>query len=387
MNTGNTHRTLTATASGMAASGIMQTLLANATPRIVDELAAPELYGLVAGSYLIASTVTLPLFAQYADRLGPRRIFVIGHLCFVIGTIAMVPAPSMPAFIAARIMQGVGAGAIAPAALASLGLLLDEQARARAFSQLAVAQVVANVLGGPLGGWFTDGPGWRPGLLTVLPLSLTSLLLATSLPTAEAPSQWWRVSLREQFDLWRIRSLRRLAGIAALVGMVSLGLLTYAPLVLQSLHNLKATTAGWLLAPALVGIGLGTAASGRLADRRWTRPVSWALATCCLPLVLLPRLGVVAIALMGAGVGIGITFPLLLLDIQTAAPHDRLAQAGAMAQLGRNAGAGLGVPALSLWLLAWMPTSRALAAVFLTMSLAAVIGLAAALRHRNKESA
>ena len=140
----------------MAASGIMQTLLANATPRIVDELAAPELYGLVAGSYLIASTVTLPLFAQYADRLGPRRIFVIGHLCFVIGTIAMVSAPSMPAFISARIMQGIGAGAIAPAALASLGLLLDEQARARAFSQLAVAQVVANVVGGPIGGWFTD---------------------------------------------------------------------------------------------------------------------------------------------------------------------------------------------------------------------------------------
>ena len=319
MNTGNTHRTLTATASGMAASGIMQTLLANATPRIVDELAAPELYGLVAGSYLIASTVALPLFAQYADRLGPRRIFLTGHLCFVIGTIAMVPAPNMPAFITARIMQGIGAGAIAPAALAALGLLLDERARARAFSQLAVAQVVANVVGGPLGGWFTDGPGWRPGLLTVLPLSLTSLLLATSLPTAEAPPQWWRISLREQFDLWRIRSLRRLAGVAA--------------------------------------------------------PV------------LLPHLGVVAIALMGAGVGIGITFPLLLLDIQTAAPHDRLAQAGAMAQLGRNAGAGLGVPALSLWLLAGMSTSRALAAVFLTMSLAAVIGLAAALRHRSKESA
>ena len=251
----------------------------------------------------------------------------------------------------------------------------------------AVAQVVANVVGGPLGGWFTDGPGWRPGLLTVLPLSLTSLLLATSLPTAEAPPQWWRVSLREQFDLWRIRSLRRLAGIAALVGMVSLGLLTYAPLVLQSLHNLKATTAGWLLAPALVGIGLGTAASGRLANRRWTRPISWALATCCLPLVLLPHLGVVATALMGAGVGIGVTFPLLLLDIQTAAPQERLAQAGAMAQLGRNAGAGLGVPALSLWLLAGMQASRALTAVFLTMSLAAGLGLAAALPHRTKESA
>ena len=64
----------------------------------------------------------------------------------------MVPAPSMPAFIAARIVQGVGAGAIAPAALAALGLLLDEKARARAFSQLAVAQVVANVVGEPIGG-------------------------------------------------------------------------------------------------------------------------------------------------------------------------------------------------------------------------------------------
>ena len=106
----NTRCALTATASGMAASGIMQTLLANATPRIVDELAAPELYGLVAGSYLIASTVALPLFAQYADRLGPRRIFLTGHLCFVIGTIAMVPAPNMPAFITARIMQGLAIG-------------------------------------------------------------------------------------------------------------------------------------------------------------------------------------------------------------------------------------------------------------------------------------
>ena len=58
-----------------------------------------------------------------------------------------------------------------------------------------------------------------------------------------------------------------------------------------------------------------------------------------------------------------------------------------MAQLGRNAGAGLGVPALSLWLLAGMQASRALTAVFLTMSLAAGLGLAAALPHRTKESA
>ena len=380
-------RILIATASGMAASAMMQTQLANATPRIVEELASPDLYGFVAGSYLIASTLALPLFAQYADRLGPRRVFVAGHICFAVGTAGLVLAPTMPALIAARIVQGLGAGAIAPAALASLGLVLDERARARAFSQLAAVQVVANVVGAPLGGWFTDGPGWRPGLLTVLPLSLISLLLASSLPTAQAPPRWWRVSAREQAGLWRDRELRRYAGLATLVGVVLLGLLTYAPLALQALHGLDATTTGWLLAPALIGIGLGTAASGPLADRRWVRPAGWALAACCLPLTLLPHLVVVAAALMVAGTGMGLMFPLLLLDAQSAAPEDRLAQAGALTQLGRNAGAGLGVPALSLWLVAGAGAGRALTAIFLTRSLAAALGLAAVLPRRRKESA
>ena len=97
-------RILIATASGMAASAMMQTQLANATPRIVEELASPDLYGFVAGSYLIASTLALPLFAQYADRLGPRRVFVAGHICFAVGTAGLVLAPTMPALIAARIV-------------------------------------------------------------------------------------------------------------------------------------------------------------------------------------------------------------------------------------------------------------------------------------------
>ena len=119
----------------------------------------------------------------------------------------------------------------------------------------------------------------------------------------------------------------------------------------------------------------------------WVSATCWALAACCLPLALLPHLVVVAAALMMAGTGMGLMFPLLLLDAQSAAPEDRLAQAGALTQLGRNAGAGLGVPALSLWLVTGAGAGRALTAIFLTMSLAAALGLAAALPHRRKESA
>jgi len=53
---------------------------------------------------------------------------------------------------------------------------LAASSRARALSRLAIIQLVANLIGPPLGGWFTDGPGWRLGVLTGVPLSLGALL-------------------------------------------------------------------------------------------------------------------------------------------------------------------------------------------------------------------
>ena len=183
----NRRALLTAAGAGMAVSAMMQTLLGNATPRIVDELAAPELYGWVAGSYLVCSTLLLPLFSQYTDRLGTRRVLVAGHACFLTGTLLMSWAPTMPLLLAARAVQGIGAAAITPAVLAALGLGLDAPSRARALSRLAIIQLVANLIGPPLGGWFTDGPGWRLGVLTGVPLSLVALLAARSFPTATPP--------------------------------------------------------------------------------------------------------------------------------------------------------------------------------------------------------
>ena len=120
--TTNRRALLTAAGAGMAVSAMMQTLLGNATPRIVDELAAPELYGWVAGSYLVCSTLLLPPFSQYTDRLGTRRVLVAGHACFLTGTLLMSWAPTMPLLLAARAVQGIGAAAITPAVLAALGL-------------------------------------------------------------------------------------------------------------------------------------------------------------------------------------------------------------------------------------------------------------------------
>lgn len=371
--TTNHRALLTAAGAGMAVSAMMQTLLGNATPRIVDELAAPELYGWVAGSYLVCSTLLLPLFSQYTDRLGTRRILVAGHACFLTGTLLMSWAPTMSLLLAARVVQGVGAAAIMPAVLAALGLGLDASSRARALSRLAIIQLVANLIGPPLGGWFTDGPGWRLGVLTGVPLSLVALLASRSFPTATPPEGWWRVTVRGSSPRGAIPGA--LVWLAALSGVISIGAITYAPLALQTLHGVGATTTGWFLIPMLFGIGAGTFASGRLAPSTWVRPLGWVLGCAGAALAAFPQLVVFLLGITLLGVGVGLVLPLLLLDAQATASEERMARASGMVQFGRNAGAAVGIPALSLWIISGLAAGPALTGLFATLAVLAALGL------------
>jgi len=371
--TTNHRALLTAAGAGMAVSAMMQTLLGNATPRIVNELAAPELYGWVAGSYLVCSTLLLPLFSQYTDRLGTRRILVAGHACFLTGTLLMSWAPTMSLLLAARVIQGVGAAAIMPAVLAALGLGLDASSRARALSRLAIIQLVANLIGPPLGGWFTDGPGWRLGVLTGVPLSLVALLASRSFPTATPPEGWWRVTVRGSSPRGAIPGA--LVWLAALSGVISIGAITYAPLALQTLHGVGATTTGWFLIPMLFGIGAGTFASGRLAPSTWVRPLGWVLGCAGAALAAFPQLVVFLAGITLLGVGVGLVLPLLLLDAQATASKERMARASGMVQFGRNAGAAVGIPALSLWIISGLAAGPALTGLFATLAVLAALGL------------
>ena len=371
--TTNRRALLTAAGAGMAASAMMQTLLGNATPRIVDELAAPELYGWVAGSYLVCSTLLLPLFSQYTDRLGTRRVLVAGHACFLTGTLLMSWAPTMSLLLAARVVQGIGAAAITPAVLAALGLSLDASSRARALSRLAIIQLVANLIGPPLGGWFTDGPGWRLGVLTGVPLSLVALLAARSFPTATPPGGWWRITVRGSSP--RGAGPGALVWFAALSGVISIGAITYAPLALQTLHGVDATTTGWFLIPMLLGIGAGTFASGRCAPSTWARPLGWVLGFSGAALAAFPQLVVFLLGITLLGVGVGLVLPLLLLDAQATASEERMARASGMVQFGRNAGAAAGIPALSLWIISGLAAGPALTGLFATLAVLAALGL------------
>lgn len=366
-------RVLLAASLGMAGSAILQTLLANATPRIAAEL-GPAAYTWVGAAYLIASAATLPVFAQLADRVGCRAVFVVGHTCFALGAVGVAAAPSLPLLLTARVVQGVGAGAVAPAALAMIGLSFPTDAKSRALGQIAAVQAVANVIGPLLGGWFIDGPGWRFGALVPVPLSLLAFSLTRYVPTRPAAPRWWRLSLGEQGHLLQGR-LRRPVILGGLAGAVGLGTITYAPIALQHVHGLNATTTGWLLLTLLVSMAVGAGAASRLATWRGVRPAGWTLALVGAPLVAVPIPAVTPLGLGLVGLGLGIITPLVLVDAQHAAPPEHLAQAGGLAQLGRTAGAAAAVPILGLAIALGTPLPRAIPVIFGAITVICAIGL------------
>ena len=376
----NGRAVLLAGSLGLAGSAILQTLLANATPRIAAEFADPAAYTWVSATYLIASAATLPVFAQLADRVGCRRVFLLGHACFALGAVGVAAAPTLSLFLVARVVQGVGAGAVAPAALASIGLAYTADERNRAMGQIAVVQVVANVIGPLLGGWFIDGPGWRYGALVPVPLSLAALALIRHVPTRPTAPRWWRLSLGEQGRLLRGR-VRRHVILGAIAGAVGLGTITYAPIALQDVQGLSATATGWLLLALLVAMGVGSGAASRLAAARAVRPAGWALALVGAPLVAVPVPEVTTLGLALVGLGLGVITPLVLVDAQRAAPPEHLAQAGGLAQLGRTAGAASAIPTLGLTIGLGAPLPTAIPVIFGAITAICAVGFALNWRH------
>ena len=210
-------------------------------------------------------------------------------------------------------------------------------------------------------------------MLSGVPLPLVALLASRSFPTATPPEGWWRVTVRGSSPRGAIPGA--LVWLAVLSGVISIGAITYAPLALQTLHGVGATTTGWFLIPMLFGIGVGTFASGRLAPSTWVRPLGWVLGCAGAALAAFPQLVVFLLGITLLGVGVGLVLPLLLLDAQATASEERMARASGMVQFGRNAGAAVGIPALSLWIISGLAVGPALTGLFATLAVLAALGL------------
>ena len=129
------HASITAIMSGillaMFLSALEQTIVAPALPTIGRTLGDVDNLSWVVTAYLLANTAATPLFGKLSDIHGRRRMMLFAIVVFIAGSIACALAPTMPALIAARALQGLGGGGILPIAQTMIGDMVSPRERPR----------------------------------------------------------------------------------------------------------------------------------------------------------------------------------------------------------------------------------------------------------------
>ena len=149
---------------------IDSTILATAVPSIVDDLGGFAQFPWLFSIFLLAQAVSVPIFAKFSDLVGRKPIMLIGVGLFVLGSILCGIAWSMPALIAFRALQGLGAGAVQPTAMTIIGDIYTVAERAKVQGYVASVWAISAVVGPTLGGLFVDFADWRWIFFVNIPL-------------------------------------------------------------------------------------------------------------------------------------------------------------------------------------------------------------------------
>jgi EmrB/QacA subfamily drug resistance transporter len=152
------------------------TVVATAVPSIVKDVGGFSQFPWLFSIYLLTQAVTVPLYGKLADLVGRKPVMVFGVSVFVAGSLLCGAAWSMGTLIAARAVQGVGAGAILPMGITIIGDLYTLEERARVQGYVASVWGLASVLGPLTGGLFSEYVSWRWIFYINLPLGALALV-------------------------------------------------------------------------------------------------------------------------------------------------------------------------------------------------------------------
>lgn len=150
------------------------TVLATAVPTITKDLGDFALFPWLFSVYLLAQAVTVPIYAKLSDTFGRKPIILVGIGLFLLGSILCGFAWSMPALIAFRAVQGLGAGAVQPMSITIVGDIYSIAERARVQGYIASVWAISSVIGPTLGGLFSQFGIWRAVFFVNIPLCLVA---------------------------------------------------------------------------------------------------------------------------------------------------------------------------------------------------------------------
>jgi EmrB/QacA subfamily drug resistance transporter len=309
--------------TGMLLAALDQSIVGTALPRIVSELGGLDKLSWVVTAYLLTSTAATPLWGKISDLYGRRLIFQAAIVIFLLGSALSGAAQNMTELIAFRAVQGLGAGGLMSVALATIGDVIPPRERGRYQGYFAAVFGVASVAGPLLGGWLTDGPGWRWIFYMNLPIGAVALFatswalrglvttrrehsidyLGAAIIVASVSSILLYLDWRGQDYGWTeglalVLLLGGLALIAVFVlvetrsrepiipmplfrnsiftvsniygfiaGMAMFGAIIFLPLYLQAVKGYSPTRSGLSLLPVVIGIFSTSIGSGQLITR------------------------------------------------------------------------------------------------------------------------
>lgn len=309
------------------------TVLGVALPNISSDLQASDSIGIdwLISAYLMAIGMVQPASGWLADRFGRKNTYLGSLLLFVLGSVAAGLAPTFPILVAARVLQGLGGGAMQPIGMAMIYSMFPPGKRGTALGVWGVAIMAAPALGPPLGGWVTTAASWRWIFLINLPIGLlvfffgarllrpevakreTSLhwqawlsaatgLIALVVVSRQA-SEWGPLaprtlllflvsfvllghtvtsSLRQdqpllEFRVFKERTFALCMLVMGLVTITQFGRLTFLPAELQFVYGLDPAEVGLIMFPSAFSVAATMPLGGWLADRigaRWPLFVS-----------------------------------------------------------------------------------------------------------------
>jgi EmrB/QacA subfamily drug resistance transporter len=395
-----THRGLTVVALllGLFLAAMEMTVVSTAMPTVVGELGGLHLYAWAFSGYMLTATVTVPIYGKLADLKGRKPVMLAGLALFLLGSSACGLSGSMWQLVAARAVQGLGAGAIQPIALTIVGDLFDVRERGRMQGIFGAVWGIAGLVGPLLGGAIVHLASWRwvffvnvpfgVGCAVVLALAyherpehhahrldvagallLTAAVIAALLAAgsraggllgipaaALALGLFLAVERRAAepllpLDLFRERIMAVSSATGALLGAAMITMVTYVPLWVQSVLGGSPTQAGSAIAPMAIGWPLASALSGRLIPRTGFRALVraglavTALSGTTLALLLRPgaALWTVQALTFAYGVGMGLANTPLIIAVQSSVPWSRRGVATASTMFFRTIGGTLAV--------------------------------------------
>ncbi|WP_243869630.1 MFS transporter [Streptomyces liangshanensis] len=162
---------------GMALAALDGTIVATAVPQIVGDLGGFSVFSWLFSGYLLAVTVTLPVYGKLSDTLGRKPVLIAGIVIFLIGSVLCASAWNMAALIAFRVVQGLGGGALQGTVQTIAADLYPLKERPRIQAKLSTVWASASVAGPLVGGLFAGYADWRWIFLVNLPVGAVALWL------------------------------------------------------------------------------------------------------------------------------------------------------------------------------------------------------------------